>query len=470
MREGYFIGRGDKTTCGGIVLDGDPRVNLFGVLHAREGGDVTCGKDGGTYQIIGGVSHIQSHGKQVAGTLDSFSSCPCQARLIPSVFTAIYSNDGPAQQASGRGAEPAPPTATSRSAAPPQSDFAPSSKSALAAFNSARGEEPGFYIVPKSTTREALEATLFPTRNAAVMNKFQALNPTLSDVKAGAMIVLSDPNNNACTYREAQLMQAAQKVEASLDPLTPDEADFLVSHGAEIASFASPASTWLGVSAVVMETHITKLRDTLQAIERLHQQSYRHHGHLRSPQFIAGRQRLLAQLDAHLLNSTRLRGQTTLGDHPKLKTALGLSSRSLVHHWDKAGAPGQIPGYATHVEATSRAAKYMKAGGYIGIGIGGVSSLLAIEQVCSGGSGAACEKVKFTEGGKFGLSTAAGAASGWASGLAGGPLCVALGITTGIGGVVCVATIVGAGAWVGTTVGGTTGEYIGEKVYEVTQP
>ncbi|MGY2184428.1 hypothetical protein ACW9HU_24870, partial [Pseudomonas agarici] len=64
-------------------------------------------------------------------------------------------------------------------------------------------------------------------------------------------------------------------------------------------------------------------------------------------------------MDAHLLNSTRLRGQPSLGDHPKLKTALGISNRSLVHHWDKAGAPGQIPGYATHVNATSRAVQYM---------------------------------------------------------------------------------------------------------------
>jgi hypothetical protein len=89
-----------------------------------------------------------------------------------------------------------------------------------------------------------------------------------------------------------------------------------------------------------------------------------------------------------------------MDDYSKLKTALGISSKSLVHHWNQAGAPGQIPGYATHVDATSRAAKYMKAGGYIGIGIGGVSSLLAIQQVCSGDSGAACEKIKFTEGGK----------------------------------------------------------------------
>ena len=172
-------------------------------------------------------------------------------------------------------------------------------------------------------------------------------------------------------------MQAAQHVDASLNALTPEEADFLYRHGAEIANFIGHTSTWLGVSAVVMETHMNNLRDTLQAIERLHQQNYRQHGHLKSPQFFADRQRLMNQLDAHLLNSTRLRGQTTLGDHPKLKTALGISSRSLVHHWDKAGTPGQIPGYSAHVEATSRATRYMKAGGYIAIGIGVHGSDLA---------------------------------------------------------------------------------------------
>ncbi|MFO2479542.1 PAAR domain-containing protein, partial [Pseudomonas sp. 15FMM2] len=272
------------------------------------------------------------------------------------------------------------------------------------------------------------------------------------------------------TYQEAQLMQAAQQVEATLAPLTPEEADFLHRHAAEIASFSGQSSTWLGVSAVMMEKHLANLRDTLQAMERLHQENYRRHGHLKSAQFFADRQHLLKQLDAHLLNSTRLRGQTTFGDHPKLKTALGISSKSLVHHWDKAGAPGQIPGYAGHVEAIGRAQKYMKTGGYIGIGVGGVSSLLAIEQVCNGDSGEACTRVRFTEGGKFGGATAGGAAGGWAGELVSGPICVALGVSTGLGGVVCVAALVGTGAWVGTTLGGMGGEYMGEKVYEVTQP
>jgi uncharacterized Zn-binding protein involved in type VI secretion len=470
MSKGYFIGLSDKTTCGGNVLDGDTRIMLYGVAHAREGDRVSCGKDGKIYQIVGGVSHVISHGKHVAGTLDSFSNCPCKAQLIPSVFTATYQNEAsPARHATGRAAQPTSPTTTRHSMPPRQSGLTPSSPPVPAIFSRLVPQEPGFHVVPKSMTREALEASLFATRDPGVMSKFQALNPGQGEVKAGSLIVLSDPDNTTCTYQEALLMQAAQQVKADLDPLTPEEADFMFRHAAEIASFTGQTSTWLGVSAVVMEKHLTKLRDILQNIERLHQDNYRQHGHLRSPPFFAERQRLFAQLDAHLLSSTRLRGQTTLGDHPKLKTALGISTRSLVHHWDKAGAPGQIPGYATHVNATSRAAKYMQAGGYIGIGIGGVSSLLAVQEVCLSDSGAACEKVKFTEGGKFTMAAIGGNTGGELAYIASGPVCLALGISTGIGGVICVAALVGTGAWMGTEAGGIAGEFLGEKLYEVKQ-
>lgn len=152
----------------------------------------------------------------------------------------------------------------------------------------------------------------------------------------------------------------------------------------------------------------------------------------------------------------------------KLKTALGISSRSLVHRWDKEGAPGQIPGYATHVNAISRAAKYMSGGGYIGIGIGRVSSLLAIQEVCVGDSGAACEKVKFTEGGKFGGSTLGGMWGGVGVPWVGQPVCLALAASTAVGGVICTAALVGIGAW--AEGGGMVGEVMGEILYEKTLP
>lgn len=85
MSKGYFLRVGDKTTCGGQILTGDPIMTWHGKASAREGDKVTCGKHSGVYQIIGGISHFSSMGKRTAGTLDSYSSCPCRARFIASI-------------------------------------------------------------------------------------------------------------------------------------------------------------------------------------------------------------------------------------------------------------------------------------------------------------------------------------------------------------------------------------------------
>jgi hypothetical protein len=92
---------------------------MYGIAHARDGDRVTCGKDGKTYRIVGGVSHMISHGKAMAGTLDSYSNCPCRARLIPTVLTATYqSNEGAAQPATRVASSPATPVANSFTAKP----------------------------------------------------------------------------------------------------------------------------------------------------------------------------------------------------------------------------------------------------------------------------------------------------------------------------------------------------------------
>ncbi|MEB0182971.1 hypothetical protein QN366_23345, partial [Pseudomonas sp. CCC3.2] len=96
--------------------------------------------------------------------------------------------------------------------------------------------DPGFYIVPRSTTVERLEAQLFTSASSAVIAKFRILNPGLDQIKAGQMIVLSDPNNGQCTEEEARLMDAAKVVNMALEDLSPEEADFMVRHRDEIES------------------------------------------------------------------------------------------------------------------------------------------------------------------------------------------------------------------------------------------
>jgi len=468
MNVGYYNGLGDRTTCGGTVIDGDPGFSLDGLLHACEGDRVTCGKDGETYRILGGIPHMISDGRLMAGTLDSRSGCPCNAHLLPSVFTATYRNETSFAPTT-RAAQPTPPPATRPSTTPRPSGFAPSSSPPPGLFNRVGPQEPGFYVVPESVTREALEATLFPTPDPAVMGKFRALNPHQEVVKAGSMIVLSDPNNLQCSREEALLMEAASWVNAVLDPLSTDEADFMARHRDEIETFLTHGSAAIGVGEAIFSKNLKDVKNLLNDIEALHQRAFQRDGHLRSPMFFAERKQLLSKLDIHLTSMTR-KG-IGLPDHPNLKSALGISSRSLVHRWTKAGGAGQIPGYATHIEGVSKAAKIVKYGGWVGTAVGGGASYMKVQDVCAEGNTEACQKVKFTESGGLIGGVAGGAVVGsMLTASATGAICIALGVpTAGAGTVLCGLLVVGTGSLAAGVVLGKAGEHVGELIYERTK-
>ncbi|MCP2233600.1 MULTISPECIES: PAAR domain-containing protein [Erwinia] len=86
MSGGYFLRIGDATTCGGKVLTGDSTFLWDGIATARAGDMVSCGNHAGTYKILGGVDGSFDEGVTLAGTLESYSSCPCRARIIPSIL------------------------------------------------------------------------------------------------------------------------------------------------------------------------------------------------------------------------------------------------------------------------------------------------------------------------------------------------------------------------------------------------
>ncbi|CAN7715067.1 PAAR domain-containing protein [Pseudomonas umsongensis] len=469
MAQGHFIRLGDKTTCGGQVLEADTRVMMFGIAHAREGDRVSCGKNDETYTIVGGVSYINSHGRIVAGSLDSFSTCPCRARLIPSVFTATYeSRSSAAPQTTRAAAQPNTPLASNP--APRSAGFASASSTPKPVpLGSAAAQEPGFYIVPKSTTREELEASLFTLRDPAVMGKFKLLNPNLRDVKAGSMIVLSDPNNYQCTREEALLMDVAAKTNQIIETLSPEEADFMVQHRDVIQTFLTYGSNATGIGASVFKNNLDNVGNALRDIEALQKNTLQRDGHLRSPAFFVERQRLLAQLNSHMTTLTR-KG-IGFPDHINLKKMLGISSQSLVHHWTNASPGGQIPGHASHLQGVAKASKYVKYGGWVGTAVGGGASAMKVQDVCTAGNAEACERVKFTEAGSFTGGVVGGAIAGAAlSTSAVGGLCVGLGIPSGgVGLLVCSIVVVGVGSFSSSALGGAVGEVMGERIFEATQ-
>ncbi|PEH53277.1 PAAR domain-containing protein [Yersinia kristensenii] len=94
MSVGYWIVKGDKTSCGGIVHEGMAERTFANNPVAVNGSKVSCGKHPGSYSVGGGHPGEIVHGHYVASTLYSRSTCPCKAFFIPS---QTWASHGPYQ-------------------------------------------------------------------------------------------------------------------------------------------------------------------------------------------------------------------------------------------------------------------------------------------------------------------------------------------------------------------------------------
>lgn len=340
------------------------------------------------------------------------------------------------------------------------------------AFALPKPVESGFYIIQQPMTLEALERSLYENPPSdALRREFRSLNRHLGErVKPGQMVIFSDSRHYMCRREEAQMMIAAEKVNEALKDLSEEEASFMVENHEVIEPFLEVSAGSLGVASFMVGQHLENLKGTLIELEKLHQQQYRQHGHLRSRDFFTHRKRMMAKINASL--GPLVRKGTGIPDHPRLKRALGLSTRRTIHHWNKAGAPTQLPGYATNIQGVSRAVKYLKAGGYVGIGLAMGAAAMRVDEACRSGSKDECSQARFVEGGKLAGSISGGVAAGYvASSVLKYGVCAAIGVETlGVGGIVCALLVSGAVASATGTKGSEIGGEIGEKIYEFTQP
>lgn len=141
MATGYWIVKGDKTSCGGIVHEGMPERTFANHPVAVNGSKVSCGKHPGSYSVGGGHPGEIVYGHYVASTLYSRSTCPCKAFFIPSQTWASHGpyQGGQPQATSSRAAVDSP-------VAEPQQFAQSAKKSNLPPYLT--GEKPSSEFVP----------------------------------------------------------------------------------------------------------------------------------------------------------------------------------------------------------------------------------------------------------------------------------------------------------------------------------
>jgi len=421
--------QGDSTTqcpeCKepGVIVEGLPFFNIGGRPAVVDGALVLCGCPQGSNRVL---------------ARSATSAAASRALQTPSLPTT--------------GSSPSSPEQT------PARAFSASVRDSVAIL------EPGFHIVQRSMSFEQVLQSLGASNSPLPVSLLQRLNPTFPDgFKAGEIFVLgSQSSGNACSFEENQLSMVAERVRESLSILSHEEANFMMEHIAEIAGVLNGASQSMGVGKDMLERGLGQVKDTLKGIEALHQREFALHGHLNSPNFFAARRQLYQQLGAQLRVGF-FNKALNLGSYDTLRRDLGISTKSVVHHWKTAGVPGQIPGYATHLDEVAKTAQYLKYGGWIGIGLGGGASYLKVYEACRAGETEACQKIRFTETGSF-----TGGLVGGAIGAAAGKSAASAVCKFGIWGKAACGIVTVGGAVFGSSKGVEAfGEYVGEKLYEI---
>ncbi|MEG4684242.1 hypothetical protein UXP70_04695 [Enterobacter cloacae] len=321
---------------------------------------------------------------------------------------------------------------------------------------------PGYCIVQQPGTLDFQTRLLFNDPNSDAARYFMQVNSDVQWSKPGQMLILGAPGSNNSVQLK-QLLLAKKKVNGALADLNSGEANFFNQHFSTIAAVTNFMDKSLGVVADAGEKYFSEIEKKLKSIELAYQNQYRAQGTLISQQFFVERQRLFSELDGLLNKLSRL--TLKMKPYNELKHALGLSSRSIVHEWSTAGV-ASIRGYSTYIDNASKAARFLKAGGWLAIGFAGANTTNEVYNACTVGREQSCSKVAVKKYSSFGASLAGGIYGGKYGAMAGAGVCVALGVATGgVGLLACSIVGAAAGGYVGGEIAGEATEYMMDKIW-----
>jgi hypothetical protein len=337
------------------------------------------------------------------------------------------------------------------------------------------GIDAGFAIIPYGGTTEAWQRLLF-TENppAGVKELFATLNGPDERYRAGSIMLVVDPNKQD-EEQIAHMQAAKQRIDAALAPLSIQQANFLYKHKDTIEMFAAAATTAndaagnVGRATEAAKGYFERVEKILVEIEKTYKNQYITSGTLIGEQFFVERRRLFGQLDSVL--KMFMKHRFMFNEYADLKSALGLSSRSITHRWNETGV-SDIEGYATHIEKLAKYVKLMETAGKIGLGLSALDTAAKITEACTVGRD--CAKTAFTSIGEFSGSLLGGrVATKILAGSLTETACVAiLGAATfeagGAGALLCTIGVAGGVSYGSDKAISSIGGLLGEKLYEAT--
>lgn len=324
---------------------------------------------------------------------------------------------------------------------------------------------PAYCVVQQPGSLGFQARMLFNDSNSEAARLFMQINADTPWLNPGQIVIVADPGSTQTIQMLGALRQAKQKTNTAFIGVASDEASFMQQHYGLIAALTTTGDKIFGAIGDVGERYFSEIENTLKKIEVSYQNQFRSQGTLISQQFFSERNQLFNQLK-ELVNKPLLKSliryAVKFQPYEDMRRALNLSSRSIVHEWSTVGLAG-IPGYSSYIGNAAKAAKFLKSGGYIGMGFAFAGTTNDVVNACVKGRESECKRTAFKEYGKFGASTLAGMGGGAAGSIAGLSVCAAIGIATaGTGAVVCAAV----GSIAGGYIGGKASDSVMDTIYE----
>ena len=275
-----------------------------------------------------------------------------------------------------------------------------------------------FHFVKKDQPVNDLIRTLYGQPGQITIEHFTATNSHLKNgwARTGQMVVITPPNSQQCSLWEAELAQAAVKVDEKLAMLSAEEARIMAENYQLLSNITSAGNAGVGATLVYFKSHVNNIEGILKQISDLYIKTYNKTGALSSQHFYAQRKMLFAKLDATLNTFV---GHARMGftfDQNHIKNSLGLNTKSIAHQWKRQPGPAaSVPGFARNFDNVSKLTRTLKGAGYVGIALDVGNSAVSIHEACTIGSDQQCAKTSFKEGGRLTGSIAGGAGSGAAT-------------------------------------------------------
>jgi len=331
----------------------------------------------------------------------------------------------------------------------------------------ANTQNKAIHIVEKKMPVDQLIMIMYNSPSENTYKHFKMVNSHIKNgtVQVGQVVLLSPADTQECTIEEAEFLNIAKAVDLTLLKLSNAEKQLLVNRYEFLSNIASYNGLLIGISNTAWKAHTQQVTSILKDIESTYVSSYKSSGNLHNQNFFTKRRIQFARLDAALnrFGQPSLGGKLVAGD---IRSNLGLSSKSIIHQWNKQPANAtSIPNFNKNYAAVAEMSRNLNRVGYVGMALTGLDAASNIQKACTIGDDVQCSKSKYTQAGKafgsIGGGTLGGAVATWAT------CSIVFGLPTGGTSFFwCALVAGGGGGYIGGNYGGEYGESKGEVLYE----